>query len=340
MTDFLSSLAAATRLLARANLRPVQSDRFQPTGFPDLGPANYTLPDGTEMILVESAQSMANRAEAVCWDEAAGKLVADLNGLPYVRVQIMDGKDEVATTASILEAHRLNSPYVLQGAIGGRTFEEAFLERAAFKRGRPVDRARFLAAVFHYDPSSLLHGLFMSNVEDGRMRLPRVMSSFIEARNVRPAHSGGVKNDRVNASGDTEAGFGNVPFARTEFTAESITCFLNVDLRQLRSFGLPAECTGLLQGLALYKFRRVLRDGLRLRTACDLEVKDVLVEAPAGLEMPDLSTLEREVARAIGACSKHFADPAVTDIAFQTTAESSKASRKAVKEKKEREKKS
>ena len=46
-----------------ADLKPLQGERFQPTGFPDLGAATYQLPDGTRMLLVESAQSMANHLE-------------------------------------------------------------------------------------------------------------------------------------------------------------------------------------------------------------------------------------------------------------------------------------
>jgi hypothetical protein len=53
----LHSLASVPRLLLEAHLAPVQGDRFQPAGFPDLGPATYTLPDGTDMLLVESTQS-------------------------------------------------------------------------------------------------------------------------------------------------------------------------------------------------------------------------------------------------------------------------------------------
>ncbi len=58
-------LEGAPRLMVEATLEPVQGERFQPTGFPDLGPATYTLPDGTGKLLVESAQSMANRLEVV-----------------------------------------------------------------------------------------------------------------------------------------------------------------------------------------------------------------------------------------------------------------------------------
>ena len=60
--DF-AKLKGAKRLLIEAQLRPIQGERFQPTGFADLGAATYQLPDGTRMLLVESAQSMANRME-------------------------------------------------------------------------------------------------------------------------------------------------------------------------------------------------------------------------------------------------------------------------------------
>jgi CRISPR-associated protein Csb1 len=66
MSELFDRLANEPRLLMEAELRPLQTPRFQPTGFPDLGPARYQLHDGTEMLLVESAQSVANRLEAAC----------------------------------------------------------------------------------------------------------------------------------------------------------------------------------------------------------------------------------------------------------------------------------
>src|SRR5579875_670414 len=66
--DF-TALDKAQRLLIEAKLKPLQGTRFQPTGFPNLGAATYQGPGGVDMLLVESAQSMANRLEAVCWDE-------------------------------------------------------------------------------------------------------------------------------------------------------------------------------------------------------------------------------------------------------------------------------
>lgn len=335
MTD-LSQIVNAPRLLVEATLSPVQTDRFQPTGFPDLGAATYTLHDNTEMLLVESAQSMANRAEAACWDEGAGKLVSALEGLPYVHVDISENGAVVTSTASVLEAHRLNSPFVLKGkGESGQTFEATFLEACGHKQGQAIDRKRFIRSVFKYDPAALLHGLFMSMVEDGRLRLARAMSSFIEARGVRIAQSGGVKNDRVNPSGKTDEGFGNVPFARTEYTAASITAFMNVDLRQIRSFGLPEAATRLLELLAMYKFQKLLRDNLRLRTACDFEAVQVRVTAPPSFTLPSLEALESELPVAIAACAALFATPRITRLSFAMNDAAGKVSKKTAKAKAE-----
>ena len=108
----LDKLKDQSRLLLQAKLKPVQGSRFQPTGFPDLGAATFDGPGGVKMLLVESAQSMANRLEAVCWDTTANDWVAALKGLPAVLVV---DKDTKPLTNSVLEAHRLNSPYILEG---------------------------------------------------------------------------------------------------------------------------------------------------------------------------------------------------------------------------------
>ena len=55
----LNVLETLPRLILEADLRPSAGQRFQPTGFADLGAAEYKLPgpNGTPMLLVESAQS-------------------------------------------------------------------------------------------------------------------------------------------------------------------------------------------------------------------------------------------------------------------------------------------
>ena len=117
------------------------------------------------------------------------------------------------------------------------------------------------------------------------------------------AASGGVKNDHVNPSGDTKTGFGNVPFSRDEYTAKEIMLFVNLDLDQIRGYGLAAESERLLIILALYKIRALLSGALRLRTACDLEPIDteVIAVRPDGYALPSLEILSNALADAISA---------------------------------------
>ena len=99
----------------------------------------------------------------------------------------------------------------------------------------------------------------------------------------------------MNPSGDTGKGFGNVPFARDEWVAEKITAYFNVDLRQIRAFGLGDDVKRLLITLALFKIRKFLVEGLRLRTACDLDVNGVAVTRPERFDLPTLEDLESEL---------------------------------------------
>lgn len=297
----LSALKDAPRLLIEAELKPVQGTRFQPTGFPNLGHAVYESPDGMgKMILVESAQSMANRLEAVCWDEQADDWVSPLRGLPLVKVLDEQGRP---LTNSVLESHRLNSPYILEGK--DRSVLELLKSRlAAMAEGR-VDLRELSRVLLAFDVNALLHGVFLakSDLAGGRLRLPRVLSAFIEAEGAKVAASGGVKNDPVNPSGETAKGFGNVPFARDEWVAAKITAYFNIDLRQIRGFGLGEAAECLLVALALFKITKFLEVGLRLRTACDFDLVNARVTRPSGFDLPDAGVLAEELPALIGAVS-------------------------------------
>ncbi|MDP2661108.1 MAG: type I-U CRISPR-associated protein Cas7, partial [Dehalococcoidia bacterium] len=261
-----------------------------------------------------------------------------LEGMPYVRVKLWDS---VQTTNSILEAHRLNSPYIMNDD----TFKNKLREKANLpehskskKQGSDeeesggaglFDQRAFAKAAFYYDPCSVLHGVFATKL-DGRARLQRCLSSFIEASNVEMSSSGGVKNDRVapapkalKAVGldvGAQEGYGNVPFHRTEFTAESMIVYFSLDLVQIQAYGLGADAEGFLITLALWKIRRFLETGLRLRTACDLDILDDLkVIRPVGFQAPQTTELEKDLPQLIAKCAGQglFANPPVTDIAFQ-----------------------
>jgi len=292
----LEPLARLPRLLFTVPLRPLQGDRFQPTGFPSLGAATYQTSDG-QRLLVESAQSMANRFEATCWDATSNAPVKELAGISHVTVE----RAGAFLTDSMLEAHRINSPYLL----GGK--DQRFLESLKGELGGleagPINRKLLAEVLFRLDVGSLIHGVFLAKKElaGGRLRVARALSAFIEASGVSIAASGGVKNDHVNPSGDAKAGFGNVPFARDEFVADRIDLFVNLDLAQIRGYCLDKAAEGLLILLALYRVRKLIDGDLRLRSACDLEV-DVSREIQyryASFPLPALPLLTEAIAAAM-----------------------------------------
>lgn len=321
MTLNFTVLNTTSRLLIEADLRPLQGTRFQPTGFPDLGAAEYDGPDGRRMLLVESAQSLANRLETVCWDTVTDDWQMPLCGLPLVKVVDKQGK---LLTNSVLEAHRLNSPYILEGK-DKSVFDLLKRELADMEEGA-VDIRKLAAVVLRYDANALVHGLFLAKSElaGGRLRLPRALSAFIEAEDAHIAQSGGVKNDHVkpgkgNEGQTSKEGFGNVPYSRTEYTAPKITAYFNLDLAQIRGFGLGENAEKLLIALALYKIRRFLAEGLRLRTACDLEMYELRVTRPLGYALPELTVLESALPGAIQAVAAEgrFAEPRVTVVRWE-----------------------
>lgn len=333
MPTNLTALNTAPRVLIEAALKPIAGTRIQPTGFPDLGPATYQDANEVPTLLVESAQSMANRLEAVCWDEATEDIVPELRGLPFVKVKLAGIGDGTDTTCSLLEFHRLNSPYIMSGTMNGKTFDTVLkseLRLAAAPGAEEDDVAgvvnlRRLAKVcFMYDPNSLVHGVFLEKIA-GRLRHPRALSAFIEATGVGRADSGGVKFDRALPKPkvvgvDATKGYGNVPFHRTEFTAKAITAYFSLDLSQIRGYGLHDDATDLLAVLSLWKVRKFLDSTMRLRSACELEIDEkvggVQVKRPDGFTLPPADELASELKQLIGKCKPYFAEPAVTELTW------------------------
>jgi CRISPR-associated protein Csb1 len=179
-----------------------------------------------------------------------------------------------------------------------------------------LDMQRIARALFKFDPNSVLHGVFLEKI-DGRLRLTRALSGFIEARNVKVAESGGVKTDRVDPTGDPKPDFGMLPFHRTEFVADNITAYFSLDLALLRSYRLSSNATNLLIALALLKVRLFLEKGLRLRTACDLKVIDgIHVIHPDCFSLPTTNALLEAMPSYIRACKDEdlFADPPITEV--------------------------
>ena len=176
--DF-SALNGAPRLLIEADLKPIQGTRFQPTGFPDLGAATYTLHDGTEMLLVESAQSMANRLEEICWDRGSNAPAKELQGLPYVQVSI----GSRFLTSSWLESHRLASAFIKDANHSdGKNMVEFLGDKFQLRKNKPLDWALIHKTIFSLDPMCLIHGVFFADKKwPGQPKVSRALSAFIEA---------------------------------------------------------------------------------------------------------------------------------------------------------------
>ena len=297
------------RLLAVVDMRPLQGERFQPTGYPDLGAAEYQAHDGKSIVLLESPQSVANHLERHCLSDDGTQFVKELSGLSMVVVAKDDkGNQE---TNSVLEGHRLASPYII-GIKKSTNVGEVF-EKLDQPKGSLADQSEIVKTIFKYDVCSLLHGLWLSRVGAGRIRVPRAMSGFIEAEDCNPAISGGVKKDHVvgatkdrkggdDDSGDASSGVGSIPFTRIEYTAKSIRAYFNIDVSQIRGYGLSPDQTKLLVALALWKIRKFINTPFRPRTACDLRVVGDAKTEPEEFHIPSIEDLNSEVRRLIDAC--------------------------------------
>jgi CRISPR-associated protein Csb1 len=296
----LTPLDSASRLLVEAELNVATGGggRFQPTGFPDLGPALYRGADGANWLLVESPQSMANRLERVCWvdgdgeTDRVGRYNDACNGIPYVQATDSDNRP---LTASTLEAHRLSSPYIWDTQPfqdpdnGNNQIGLADYLKRLFNllENRLVPWKKVAEGLLKVDPGCLLHGIWFneSSFAGGKVRITRALSGYIEARDPTTANFGFQKRDQVSDRTDKEAGqsaaegYGSVIGPKQHFTSPEVKAYFQVDLERLRSYGLSKEQVRALTAWAIYKIRRVLvasRDGVAdLRTECKFETVKV-----------------------------------------------------------------
>jgi CRISPR-associated protein Csb1 len=212
-----------------------------------------------------------------------------LHHLPYVEVRDSEGE---FLSCSRLEPHRLAGAYIKDAVIDDRSAQEWMIERLAVRKGVPLDWPAIYAALFELDPLCLVHGVFFSDPKwspFGNPKVRRAIAATIEAHDVQPVVSGGVKRDDVRPEvgeghGSAE-GYGFVPFGRTEYTASEIVLCAVVDLAQIRGYGLAPERARLLTLVCLWQLASILEGPLRPRTACDIAPVEVTVARPEGLEL-------------------------------------------------------
>lgn len=311
-------------------LQPLAGSRFQPTGFPDVGAALFPRPigeaDWQDCLLLESAQSMANHLEDAAWDRGKQQPVEAFTGLPYVRVIDSDGR---YLTSSRTEAHRLAAAFVKDSTLAGAGMRTVIRDRLGLRDDAPMSRPGIARAVFALDPMCLVHGVFFAekaSIWPGQPKVARALTAFVEAHDVRPATSGGVKRDDVRHTvadtGGAAEGYGFVPFHRTEYVAREIVASFALDLDQLASYGLPERATELLAVAARWEVRALLDRGFRPRTACDLEVVDA-----ADLEAwPAVDDLGSRLAQLVEECGDLLGDRGPLEVVWDPAAAKKKAS--------------
>jgi CRISPR-associated protein Csb1 len=318
-----------------ATLVPLLGSTFQPTGFPDLGAATFDRfdEDGEpqQALLVESVQSMANRLEATAWDSGTNQPVDAVAGLPYIEV-VRAGTGEFLTS-SRTEAHRLFSAFIRDATWDGGSGDQALLGRLNIAADTPLDVPRMARAIMALDPFSLLHGVFFAGQTTAKKggqrvawptqpRFTRAVSGVIEAHDARRAVSGGRKSDPVRHRDDKEVegasteGCGSVPFTRTEWTARRIVASFVVDAQLIRSYGLPPAAAELLETLALWEIRALLSGGLRLRTACDLDLAGE-IRVRRGEPLPDAGELAARLRAAIDASAEVRGDGKAVTVTWE-----------------------
>ena len=289
-------------------LRPLTGDRFQPTGFPDIGAAVYERPvtkdehmKWEKCIFVESEQSMANHLEAIGWNRINQRPVEVLSGLPHVRVVDKEGG---YLTSSRTEAHRLASAFLKDSTLNGKSFLDHVTESFGLKGDAPFPSRQIASAIFSLDPMCLIHGVFFADKKwPGQSKVARALTAFVEAHDVQQVISGGVKRDEVRHSvtegaGGSSEGYGSIPFHRIEYVARDIQASFVIDHDQLRAYGLGDTATDLLAMLARWEIRSLLNGGFRPRTACDLVPSDKLA-----IDIPSVDTLADSIQDLTNQCS-------------------------------------
>jgi CRISPR-associated protein Csb1 len=307
-----SVLAGESPLVITAIFEPVAGlDRFQPAGFPEIGHVIYTAPrkDGAveRVCIVDSAASMANHLESVCMRGRHDvELVDDLAGMPYLRCVTGEtaeegrlGEPAEVVVTSLTEGHRIASTYFLgarnkqSGRWDGKGAQRVGADRAISevsfgdelagefgvalpnsKKAHPPVSAwwNVFRTIYKYDPNALVHGLLFPQWQ---IKIPRVLTSHMEAYGAGRVDRSGVKFDRL---GKTTSG--QPIFAVDDATAREVRATFILDIALLRSFGRLAGESALglnepqkqfLVALALWKIQNLTAAPFRFRSGCHLK---------------------------------------------------------------------
>jgi CRISPR-associated protein Csb1 len=203
-----------------------------------------------------------------------------------MRAHLMEGP-ELKKANEMKEAPEKNdNPTMGKGASGKKQkskqatpefvrFVQAYMGMPAKDRCPAANVPRIFKLSMEYDPLALLHG-FQISVKDKLtfvgLRSPRAITGSIVGLGCERITVPGVRIDPIG-TGDA----GQAIFQKPRISARTIEARFCIDVGLLVRMPIRSEQVQLLLGIALCKivwFLSQLKDGLRLRTDCDLRISD------------------------------------------------------------------
>lgn len=306
-------------LVIKAEMKTVGAqDTFQPAGFPQIGHVIYKAPrrndDGEwseeSVCVVDSAASMANHLESVCFIDVGGNSIhPDLQGLPYVICETDNGGQRRTVTNSLQEGHRLASDYFVDkdhAMLGDRKFRHILREEFGIQEVQqdktyyvyPENWWNILSTIFQYDPNSLVHGVLFAREQ---IKISRLISPHLEAYGAGRVRGSGVKFDRLRKTLS-----GQPIFSTDSETARLICATFIIDLALLRSYGndgngLDNNQKRFLLEFSLWKINQLLAKPFRFRSECFLQCSEITISDENGSYDNELPALD--IQAAIAACN-------------------------------------
>lgn len=292
------------RIQLEYTLIPASGKTFIPTNFPSLGPAEFsTMNDNNtkhiKNLIVETTQSLANHFEDMILADNRIDILPQFNNMPHV---IVKDQDSNFITNTLIESHRINSPYVIKSEKIQDLMEKHLSDRI-------INLGKFAKFLSKYDINSIIHGVFLAQMFSGKYKMARLLTASIYATDVNSIHYKAAKIDRYDATGKQDGnsgakgGYGNVIYDKVEYTAGKITMYVDIDIGRLLSYDLPDSLNELIYTIMLYKIKKFTSDFISLRSNCVFKVKRINTIHPKSLKpIPSVKTLEKDIQRLLKLC--------------------------------------
>lgn len=284
-------------------MKPIGSSSIQPPVFPGLGSNNFKK-NGVTNTTIGTKAAVINKLEDT-FLQAPGVLIGELDGLPYLSVELEHPEYEFTTTSTTFELpHRIGSGVFAINHPSSKewNFESQLLEK--MKEVGPYN------AIAFYDPISALLGSFLSHYKSIPSQWSKVTGAVVGgcvAINTQPVISAGVTKDPLGANREdhfllddgekgkaSSQGLGNIIHLESDVEAEHILLHLYLNQSRLKFY--KPEIRKLLTTIYQYGALTLMSDGIDFRNRCYLKPIDK-VEF-------DRDKLAKEMKKQINDCRK------------------------------------